>query len=250
MERPSLSSSEIFLLSFFSLSFSAIQFFLIMRGLRLIQVILFIVLSVFGSIFWLSAATLHSSGSTARVMSLSIAIFVLFSGVVQKAFYFLPPNFRLYQISALANLVGYMTLLYGISKMISVRWFAATGRKSVKVVLLFLPLFMLYLAQQSPILLSYMAFDLICFFLASISVLLFPKGLPNDVLASIQIAALPLMISDFIRYSEKTFALFAFFKPFEEITASFSFILLTFLALLYFKKVRGLREVIELAETG
>jgi len=250
LERPSLSFSEIFLLSFFSLSFSAIQFFLIMRGLRLIQVILFIGLSTFGSIFWLSIATLHSSGSTARVMSLSIAIYILFSGVVQKLFYFLPPNFRLYQLSALANLVGYMTLLYGISKMISVRWFAATGRKSVKVVLVFLPLFTLYLAQQSPILLSYMAFDLICFFLASISVLLYPKGLLNDVLASIQIVALPSMISDFMRYGENTFVPFTFFKPFEEIIASFSFTLLTFLALFYFKKVRRLKEVIELAETG
>jgi hypothetical protein len=250
LERPSLSFSEIFLLSLLTLTFLGIQFFLLKEGLRLIQVILFLALSVFGSIFWIITAALHSSGSTARVMALSIALFILFSGSLQKFFYFLSPNIRLYQISALANLVGYMSLLYGISKMISVRWFAATGRKSVKVLLVFLPLFMLYLAQQSPMLLSYVAFDLICFFLASISVLLFPKGLPNDVLASIQVAALPSMISDFIRYGEKTFALFTFLKLFEEIIASFSFTLLTFLALFYFKKVRGLKEVIELAETG
>ncbi len=250
MERPSLSFSEIFLLGLFSFSFSGVQFFLLIKGSKIIQVVLFIALSTIGAILWLLTATLHSSGSTARVMSLSIAIFVLFSGVAQKLLYFLSPNFRLYQISALANLIGYMSLLYGISKMISVRWFAATGRKSVKIVLVFLPLFMLYLAQQSPILLSYVAFDLICFFLASISVLLFPRGLPNDVLASIQIAALPSMISDFIRYGEKTYTLFTVLKPFEEVIASFSFIFLTFLAFFYFKKVRGLKEVIELAEAG
>ncbi len=250
LERPFLSPSEIILLGFSSIFFLGFQFFLLQNGYGLIQTLLLLVVFLLGSILWTITAAIHSKGSTARVLALSIAFFILFSGALQKVLYFLHPNIRLYQISALTNLAGYMCLLYGISKMISLRWFAAAGNRSVKIILVFLPLFTLYLAQQSPLLLSYVAFDLICFFLASISVLLFPRGLPNDVLASIQISAIPAMISDFMRYGRRTYASFSVLRPFEEVISSFSFILITFLAFFYLEKIRGLKEVIELVEAG
>jgi len=250
LEKPSLSPIEAFGLGLISLTYLGLQFYLLKMDLTFMYVISFLILSLLGSLLWAIISILHSRRSAARTMALSIGLFILLSGTAQKLLFFLPPNFRLLQISALVNLAGYMSLLYGISKMIAVRWFAATGKRSVKAMLVFMPLFMLYLAQQSPILLSYMAFDMICFFLASIGALLFPRGLPNDVLASIQVAAIPSMLSDFIRYGGKVFSLATLILPFEEMMTSFSFALLTFLAFFYLRKMRKLKEVADFADVG
>lgn len=102
----------------------------------------------------------------------------------------------------------YELLIGGISKIISVRWLQLPEENPSRSFLFFFPLFMLYLAQQSRILLSYVVFDLICFFLASFGVSLVPKRSSKDALASIQIAALSSMISYFIRYSEETYTCF------------------------------------------
>ncbi|RLG40967.1 MAG: hypothetical protein DRO05_05090 [Thermoproteota archaeon] len=250
LEKPSLSPIEASGLGLISLIYLWLQFYLLRTGLTFMYVISFLILSLLGSLLWAIISILHSRRSAARAMTLSIGFFILLSGAAQKLLFFLPPNFRLIQISALINLAGYMSLLYGISKMIAVRWFAATGKRSVKAMLVFMPLFTLYLAQQSPILLSYVAFDLICFFLASIGALLFPRGLPNDVLACIQVAAIPSMLSDFIRYGGKVIPFAAPILPFEEVIASFPFALLAFLSFLYLRKVRRLKEVVDFAEVG